>query len=138
MEFRDPHVGIGRVPTVCAGRRLTKLAFGPDVDINAIMKKYLASGILTHLNRHPPRYGDFATVSDYLDAQVRVKSAEALFRELPAKVRAACEGSPAKFLELVLDPANRARAEELQLVTKAVDVAQASAAADAPDGAGAA
>lgn len=127
-EFRDPHTGIGRVTSPGGGPRRTKQAFGEDSDVNAIMRKYLATGILPHVNRAPPRYGDFTGVEDYHEALVKVRTAEQLFSELPAKVRDHCRNDPAEFLDLVFDPARRPECVELGLVDAVADQAAVAAA----------
>lgn len=105
-----------RVRTAVGERSKTKQSFAEETDINAIMRKYLATGILEHQNMSPPRYGDFTSADGYLSAMNKVKRAEELFAGLPAKVRDHVENDPSKLLALVFDPKRREEAAELGLV----------------------
>lgn len=105
-----------RVSTPVGERSRTKQSFAEESDVNAIMRKYLATGIIEHQNREAPRYGDFTNADDYLSAVNRIKSADASFAALPAKVRDHVENDPAKLLALVFDPERREEAAELGLV----------------------
>lgn len=66
-------------------------------NINNIMKKYIKEGVITHVNKHQGHYGD-ATQTEYLDAFELVQTTDALFSELPARVREQFDNDPAKFL----------------------------------------
>jgi len=79
-------------------------------DINVIVAQYRRTGQLLHLQGGLPTYGDVSEVGDFRSVLERVRSAEAWFMKLPAKVRAAFENSPAAFMDAVEDPA---RQEEL-------------------------
>lgn len=99
------------------GDSMTKQSFQEETNINRIMAKYQATGIVTHLNNKNPLYGDFSNVPDYQTALNLVLSANDSFMQLPSKVRARFENDPAKFLDFVGDPSN---AEELYTLGLAV------------------
>lgn len=92
-----------RVLTDVGTRSRTKQSFGPDTDVNAIMRKYLSTGLVDHMNRSEPRYGDFSDATDYLTAMSMVREAQLRFDSLPAKVRDHVDNDPAKLLDMVFD-----------------------------------
>lgn len=105
-----------RVRTAVGEKSRTKQSFAEESDINAIMRKYLSSGILPHLSSSPPRYGDFSTAGDYLEAMNKVKDAEQRFADLPSNVRDHVDNDPAKLLELAYDESRRDELVELGLL----------------------
>lgn len=121
------HPLIERVPVRYSSEKpsRTKQSFKDATDINAIMRKYLVSGVVPTLNPAAPMFGDFTDVGDYHSCLVRVRNAEAAFLELPSHVRDAVGNDPEQLLALVTDPERRAEAEELGLFEKAAAVVEA-------------
>jgi len=105
-----------RVTTPVGTESRTKQSFQEESDVNAIMRKYLSTGIMEHVNRAAPRYGDFTNADDYLASVEKVRSARAGFDALPAHVRDHVKNDPAELLKLVFDPERREEAAELGLV----------------------
>lgn len=114
----------GRVFTPVGERSRTKQSFSAESDINAIMRKYLSTGVVPEVRPGEGRFGDFTSGADYFEAMVRVRQAEAIFAALPVQVRIACDHDPRKLLDLVYsaDPADRKKAEDLGLVERAKDL----------------
>lgn len=106
----------GRVRTAVGTRSRTKQSFRSESDINVILAKYRATGVLEHWNRRVPRYGDFSSVPEYREALDRVKAAQQAFDQLPARVRKHCQNDPAELLQLALDPGRREELVALGLV----------------------
>lgn len=104
------------------GESMTKQSFKDETNINRIMSKYQATGIVTHLNQKNPMYGDFSDVPDYQTALNLVLSANESFMQLPAKIRAKFSNDPAEFLDFVGNPDN---AEELYTLGLAVRPSEA-------------
>lgn len=77
-----------------------------ETDINNIMAKYAKTGVLTHVGTMAGEYGDFSTVPDYKTAMEQIMAADALFMELPAKVRDRFGNDPAQFIEFATDEKN--------------------------------
>lgn len=75
-------------------------------DAKAIVRRYASTGIVEHLVKMEPRYGDFTNVRDYLESATRVLDAQAGFDALPAEMRDRCDNDPAQFIEFVNDPEN--------------------------------
>lgn len=94
---------------------MTRQEFKDECDINNIMKRYLRTGVINHLNRHEGRYGDFPA-ADFQSALELVHEGRALFDELPAKVRARFDNNPGSFLAFVQDEGNREEATMLGLL----------------------
>lgn len=96
------------------GESMTRQSDALESDINAIVAKYRATGIVM---RAPgtARYGDFSAGMDYKEAKDRVLAAEADFWDLPVEVRNECDNDPAKFFDKVFDPVERETLEELGL-----------------------
>ena len=57
-----------RVITPIGGRSLTKQSFREQCDINAIIARWQDTGMLEHINKENPRYGDFSTSTDFRSA----------------------------------------------------------------------
>lgn len=105
-----------RVTTPVGELSRTKQSFREEADINAIMRRYLRTGILESQARGTPRYGDFTSAEDFHACMTRVRNAEELFLRLPAEVRDYVDNDPKELLELVFDPARVDEARALGLI----------------------
>lgn len=98
------------------GEGRTKQSFVKECNINNIMGRWKKTGVLEHLAKHPPMYGDFSQAIDYASAQQLVIDAQARFDALPAHVRLRMDHDPQTFVEFMQDPENHDEAIELGLV----------------------
>ncbi|WNK14624.1 MAG: internal scaffolding protein [Microvirus sp.] len=98
------------------GPRVTFTAFGEDkamqnfiaeCDINTILARYKATGILPEVRNAAPQYLD-ATAYDFQQAQDLVAEAQSVFYNMPSAIRARFDNDPAQLLEFVHNPANLA------------------------------
>ncbi|QXP08264.1 MAG: internal scaffolding protein [Arizlama microvirus] len=80
---------------------LTKQSEAQACDINEIMKRYEATGLLPMDDGRKPQYGDFSTMETFQEAQHIVAAANASFYGLPAHIRARFGNDPAQFLGFV-------------------------------------
>jgi len=96
---------------------MTKQSFKQECDINHIMAKYLATGMIP-AGTSVGRYGDFSAATDYLDAQLTIKNARDQFASLPAKVRERFNNDPFQMLEWIGDKDNLDEANELGLLSE--------------------
>lgn len=80
--------------------------FAQESDVNAIMRKYEKTGILTHVSRYAGEYGDFSGVPDYKAGLERVMAADEMFMSLPARIRDRFNNDPAKFIEFATNAEN--------------------------------
>lgn len=99
-----------------AGRSVTRQSEAEACDINNIIKRYDAGGLLTHVNERSPQYLDISEVGDYRTALERVRATEAFFMGLPADIRSKFANDAAAFLDFMSDPANLEAAKEMGLV----------------------
>ena len=111
----DPR-GRMRVTHPVSGELRVKQSLRDGTDINLIMERWLNHGAsVVHLNRQVAAYGDFSSGLDYAEAVTAIRSAEAGFASLPARVRAKCRNDPAEFLQIVFDPERRDDLEGLDI-----------------------
>lgn len=94
----------------------TKQSFKDECDINNIMKRYNATGAITHLNMRTPEYGDFSSPLDFQSALNTVMEGEAMFADLPSYLRDRFGNDPKQLLEFLADDANREEAIKLGIV----------------------
>lgn len=79
----------------------TKQSFKDDCDINVIMDRHTKTGVVNHLNRALPQYGDFSEANGLKDAMDRVFAAEQLFAGLESRIRKAAANSPHQMLQML-------------------------------------
>lgn len=118
-----------RVPHRSGGESRTKQSDALATDVNAIVKRWISTGVVPVSGRRPT-YGDFSNVDDYLTAMNKVRAAEAEFQALPAHIRKYVDNDAGEFLRLVYDPARRGELEELGLVEQ--QAPEAAPPADVP------
>lgn len=104
-----------RVPYFCTGESLTHQSFAAEVNINTIMDKYAARGILDHVNQHQGSYGDMPSETDYHANLQSVMDANDAFASLPAAIRSRFDNDPGKFLGFVQDPKNQHEIDKMGL-----------------------
>lgn len=106
-----------RVPVVLEtpGPGRTLQAFKAECDINRIMKRYQQTGVIDHINRAQPRFGDIQ-VYDFQESLNIVLEAEARFAALPAEVRDRFGNDPGRLLDFVSKPENAQEAAKLGLI----------------------
>lgn len=96
------------------GPSLTVQAEEEACNINNIMKKYHATGLLPQLQQRQPVYGDFSKAADFQESMNLVAHAQSQFAALSAEVRAKFLNNPAKMLEYVEEAKkDPAKAKEL-------------------------
>lgn len=99
---------------------LTKQSHKDECDINQIMQKYQATGVLAHIKTHEPSYG-FATSDTYFESLQVVAQANTMFEELPSSVRKKFKNDPALFLDYVQDPENADSLRDMGLLNPEPD-----------------
>lgn len=90
----------------------TKQSFKAETDINTILGKYMKTGVISHMNKFQPLYGEFADVN-LAEAMDQVQKGYDIFAALPAEVRREFDQNPDSFFSFVNDPENSGRLEEL-------------------------
>jgi len=92
----------------------TKQAHKDETDINKILRQYMKTGNINHLNLHGAQY-DFATGDDFLQSMNIVTKANEMFLDLPSAVRTRFDNNPEQFLDFVQDPDNLGELRKLGL-----------------------
>lgn len=82
----------------------THQEMGADCDINTIVRRFMRTGQLVHINPKAGVYGDFSNSGDFQTAMEAIRAAEAIFGSLPARVRKLADNDPGRLLDLVNDP----------------------------------
>jgi len=96
----------------------TQQQFKDECDINNIMKRFEATGVVTHLNGRPPQFGDIADL-DFQGAMDAVIDARNRFEALPSKVRDRFQNDPQRLLDFIADSNNAEEARKLGLLASA-------------------
>ena len=104
-----------RVQFETSGNCQVQQHFGLECDINHIVAKHKATGMVTHLARREPVYMDCPSM-DYAQAVDVASRAQEGFASLPAKVRDRFKNDPFFLLQWLEDPANSVEAQELGLL----------------------
>lgn len=104
-----------RVPLACLDESRTKQSFGDETNINNILKRYVATGLIDYVNEHQPHYGD-VTGHEFHAAMNIVARSQEMFEALPAELRARFNNDPATFLDFVDNPENDAEAISLGIM----------------------
>ncbi|WNK14274.1 MAG: internal scaffolding protein [Microvirus sp.] len=102
-------------PVIVCTTDLTIQSFKTECDINHIMAQYQATGIIDHLNRLPPQWGD-APDYDFHTAENLLLEARDKFNALPSQVRERFGNQPANMMAFLQDEANRTEGEQLGLL----------------------
>lgn len=106
---------------VCMSPSRTQQQFKNECDVNNILRNYVNTGVLTHVNNAEPMFGDFSQVpSDFGEALALIDRATEEFNALPSEVRAKFDNKPLNLVQFLQDESNREEAEKLGLVNKRV------------------
>lgn len=93
------------------GPTMTQQHFKEECDINHILKKFVATGILPNVG--PGVYADLGDQGDYRESIQRIRDADEMFLQLPSTIRKEFQNDPGAFLAFVQNPANLERGIEL-------------------------
>lgn len=114
-----------RVYTDVSGPSRTKQSFRDECNINNIMKSFVRTGVLEHLNEHKPNYG-FAPALTFKEALDTVHEATDMFADLPSAIRTKFSNDPAEFLGFVENPDNRSELALMGLLNEEATADEAS------------
>lgn len=106
VKIKKPYDVHARVKQHTGEFSRTQQNLKDECDVNIIMKKYQKTGVLTHVREKAGQYGDFSEVPDYKAGIERIMAADALFAELPAKIRDRFSNDPSEFIEFASNPEN--------------------------------
>lgn len=85
------------------GKSRTKQSEAKETDINTIVKRHQRTGVVTHLARRAPQYGDFSQSVLLQEALNLVHESDDAFAALPSEVRKAAGNDPVRLLEMLAD-----------------------------------
>lgn len=89
------------------GPSMTRQEFADDCDINSIMSRYEATGIMnTPFAKEGLHYADYSNVPDLMTAMSVLSDAQDAFMTLPASVRRQFDNDPVEFVAFASDSAN--------------------------------
>lgn len=110
-----------RVQVIFTEPSLTKQSFKDECDINRIMARYQATGLLPNINEMPPQYLD-VTGLDFQEHQNFIAGAFSMFHELPSALRARFSNNPGEFLDFCSHEKNRPELAEMGLLRPIEDL----------------
>lgn len=87
-----------------------------EADINKILARFEKSGMITHLSKETPFYGDVSEFSGLQDCLIKVREADELFMGMSATIRERFENNPVKMVDFLADERNREEAISLGMV----------------------
>lgn len=106
---------------VNTGPGLTKQAFADETNINKIVAGFEKTGMINHLSKAEPFYGDVSGLVDYQESLNVVMRAEELFNSMSADIRSRFQNDPAEMIEFLNDPANQDEAIKLGMLVPRVE-----------------
>lgn len=77
---------------------MTDLSKAEAADITNIVARHTKTGIIDHVNKYEPQYGE-ASSGDFHEAMNVITRANTMFAELPAAARDYFDNDPARFLD---------------------------------------
>jgi len=104
-----------RVQTPVGTRTKTEQQHENECNINTIMRKMHAQGIIPHYETGG-NFGDFTSIDDFQTAQNRIIAANNDFMALPAELRAKFDNDPGQLLQFLENPDNREACQEMGLL----------------------
>lgn len=102
LKFGDRN----RTKQIVGEETRTQQHLAAETDVNAIMRKYEKTGVLTHVARYAGEYGDFSGVPDYQTGLNMVMAADEMFSSLPARIRDRFNNDPARFIAFATNADN--------------------------------
>lgn len=83
------------------GKSLTEQHHAKACDINTIMARYLKTGLIDHISKYEPQFGDVSEL-DFKQSLDTITRVESEFYELPAFVRDHYDNDPSNYLAAVV------------------------------------
>ncbi len=96
-----------RFQTVNDDESLTVQSDEQNANVNEILRKFKAVGIVDHLNRGEAMFPDISEFTDFADAMRIAKEAEREFDTLPSKIREIFHHDVAEWLDAAHDQEKR-------------------------------
>lgn len=113
--------GSKRILTVNQEPSKTDQQWKEDCDVNNIIRKFLKTGQINHLNHKQGSYADVSEIPDLLEATMQIQQASDLFSDLPSQVRKRFNNSPLDMIDFLKNPENFEEAQELGLLNSRIE-----------------
>ena len=94
---------------------LTQQQFADECDVNNILAKYRATGLLTHIKHHNGNFGDFSSGEDYQETLAKVMQAQQSFDSIPSEIRYRFNNDPKLLIDFLSKEENMEEAVKLGL-----------------------
>lgn len=105
-NWSSMYVEHDRVQHVPVGPSMTRQEFQEECDINTLMSRYKATGVIPSVNGAAPRYLDLSDTPDLMTALNTMNEATEAFMRLPSDVRRTFDNDPAEFVKFASDGEN--------------------------------
>lgn len=99
----------------CQEPTLTQQHFQEECDVNRIVKRFAATGIIDHVKNSQPQYGYCPSV-DFTEAAFTMAESKSRFAELPSEIRKHFGNDPLELLKAAENPERRDEFVELGLL----------------------
>lgn len=103
-------------PIVVCGPGRTKQSFRDEVNVNSIVAKYKATGLVNHVRTNPGTYTDMSDARSYHESLNLVHNSQALFNALPSAIRTKFGNDPSQLMAFMEDKKNIPEAVKLGLL----------------------
>lgn len=88
-----------------------------NCDVNAIIKKYDKTGLISHISRFEAQFGDLSG-NDFKTMTDKIINANNQFNNLPSEIRNRFQNNPEELLRFMENPLNRDEAIDLGLINR--------------------
>ncbi len=106
---------------IICGPSRTKQSFRDEVNINSIIRRFERNGMVTHLNKTAPFFGDVSGITGYQDAMNKVIEAKQLFMKMSPDVREKFKNNPENMIQYLSDDKNKEEAIKLGIIKKPIE-----------------
>jgi len=104
-----------RCPKTFKGKSRVEQQHRDECNINTIMRKMHAQGILPHF-KQGGNFGDFTSYTHFHDMQNRIADAHEDFMRLPSELRYKFDNDPGKLVQFLENPENLSECRRLGLI----------------------
>lgn len=84
----------------------TKQSMKDECDINLILKRYQATGVISHVSSKQPIFADVSNFDTYDKCLAYINKAEDAFNALPSELRLKLDNNPQNLVSFIKDPKN--------------------------------
>lgn len=97
----------------------TQQEFKDECNINVIMERYMATGIINHTSEYQPVFADVTAFQGDLQAAYdMIDRADAAFNALPSGLRAELNNNPRNLFAFISNPANKQKCIDYGIFNK--------------------